>query len=119
MKFSFNNDTPIYLQLINQLKIEIISGNISLGKKLPSVRDLAIECKVNPNTIQRALSELEEIGIIYTERTNGKFVTEDKKLINKLKKEYAFEESKKYVEVMKNIGFNKDEIIDFIKNLKG
>lgn len=119
MKFSFNNDTPIYLQLINQLKIEIISGNIGLGEKLPSVRELALDCKVNPNTIQRALSELEEIGLVYTERTNGKFVTENKKLVDKLKKEYAIEESKKYIEIMNNIGINKDEIIDFIKNMKG
>ena len=79
-----------------ELKKYIISGRILPGERLPSVRDFSIEVKVNPNTMQKALQELESIGLIYTERTNGKFVTTDKHLIDKYKKEYASDLSNKY-----------------------
>lgn len=84
---NFNNNIPIYVQLIEQLKTYIISGQIKPGEKLPSVRDLALKTKVNPNTMQKALVELEEIDLIYTERTNGKYVTENENTIKKLKQE--------------------------------
>ena len=77
MVFEFNNEQPIYIQLVEQLKIKIISGKLPSGERLPSVRELALMTKVNPNTMQKALAELEETGLIYTERTNGKFVTTD------------------------------------------
>lgn len=80
MEFNFDNDRPIYIQLVDSLKKYIISGKIKPGDRLPSVRDLALMIKVNPNTIQRALSELEDASLIYTERTNGKFVTCDKEI---------------------------------------
>ena len=83
----FDNNIPIYIQLVEQIKIDIISGKITSGERLPSVRDFALQMKVNPNTMQKALQELEDINLIYTERTNGKFVTEDKKLIDKFKKQ--------------------------------
>ena len=83
--FKFDNNTPIYIQLVEQLKIDIISGQLKSGERLPSVRDLALQNKVNPNTMQKALVELEELNLIYTERTNGKYVTEDTKLIEKHK----------------------------------
>ena len=95
--FKFDNNTPIYIQLVEQLKINIISGKIKSGERLPSVRDLALQNKVNPNTMQKALVELEELSLIYTERTNGKFVTEDTKLIEKYKKQYADELTNKYL----------------------
>ena len=119
MKFELDNNIPIYLQLVEQLKIYIISGKISPGDRLPSVRELALQTKVNPNTMQKALLELEELGLIYTERTNGKFVTVDKKLIDKYKKEYAEELINKYFSGMENIGFNKNEAIKFLKDLGG
>lgn len=83
MNFIFDNDRPIYIQLVEQIKIYIISGKIELGSRLLSVRDLALQLQVNPNTVQKALTELEESKLIYTERTNGKFVTNDKKLVEK------------------------------------
>ena len=83
MKFEFDNNIPIYIQLVEQIKTFIISGNLKPGERLPSVRDLALQTKVNPNTMQKALTELEELKLIYTERTNGKFVTNDQKLIDK------------------------------------
>jgi len=119
MKFEFDNNIPIYIQLVEQLKIYIISGQIKLGERLPSVRELALQTQVNPNTMQKALVELEELKLIYTERTNGKFVTKDQKLIDKCKMQYANELSNKYFLSMKSIGFDKNKTIDYLKKLGG
>ena len=119
MKPDFDNDIPIYLQLVEQLKKEIVSGKISAGERLPSVRDLALQLKVNPNTMPKALVELEDIGLIFTERTNGKFVTEDNSLIEKSKQEYANTITQKYIETMEKIGINKNEVLLLIKGLGG
>ena len=119
MQFEFDNNTPIYIQLVEQLKTYIISDKIKPGERLPSVRDLAMQTKVNPNTMQKALVELEDLKLIYTERTNGRFVTEDKKIIDKYKMKYAEELSKKYILGMKNIGYNDEEIIVYLNNLGG
>ena len=119
MKFEFDNNIPIYIQLVEQLKIYIISGKIMPGDRLPSVRDFALQLKVNPNTLQKALSELEDLKLIYTERTNGKFVTTDQKLIDMYKKKYAFQLSKKYFSSMKDIGFNEKEIVQYIIDMEG
>ena len=81
MEYIFNNDKPIYLQLLENIRIEIVSGILKPGDRLLSVRELALKMKVNPNTLQKALAELENEGLIYTERTNGKFVTNDTNLI--------------------------------------
>ena len=83
MEWELKSDRPIYTQLLEELKRRIVSGYYKPGEKLMPVRELAQEAKVNPNTMQKALVELEELGLIYTERTNGKFVTEDEKLIMK------------------------------------
>lgn len=115
MNFNFDNNIPIYIQLVEQLKIEIISGKLKPASRLPSVRDLALQNKVNPNTMQKALAELEELKLIYTERTNGKFVTSDEKLINKYKEEYATSITNKYFSSMESIGFNKNEVINYLK----
>lgn len=119
MKFEFDNNIPIYVQLVEQLKIYIISGQIKPGERLPSVRDLALQTQVNPNTMQKALVELEDLKLIYTERTNGKFVTSDQKLIDRYKKEHADELSKKYFLDMKSIGFSEVETIQYLKKLEG
>ena len=117
MELIFDNNTPIYLQLLEQFKMSIISGKYKEGEKLPSVRELAILLKVNPNTVQKALGELEDLGLIFTERTNGKYVTTNKLLIEKIKDEYAKELSKKYFDNMKKIGLNKKDIIKQIDNM--
>jgi len=119
MQFEFDNNIPIYIQLVEQLKIYIISGNIKPGERLPSVRELALQTKVNPNTMQKALVELEELSLVYTERTNGKYVTKDEELINKYKKEYADELSTKYFFNMESIGFNKEETIKYLTVMEG
>lgn len=115
MEFNFDNDRPIYIQLVESLKKYIISGKIKPGDKLPSVRDLALMIKVNPNTIQRALSELEEIGLIYTERTNGKYVTNNKSIIAKYKKDLIKKETNIYLSSMNELGLNKKEVIKYLK----
>jgi len=119
MKFDFDNNVPIYIQLVEQLKIYIISGKINSGERLPSVRELALKTKVNPNTMQKALVELEELKLVYTERTNGKYVTNDQKLIEKYKKKYAEEISNKYFSSMKSIGFDKKNAIKYLKQFEG
>jgi len=119
MQFEFDNNIPIYIQLVEQLKIYIISGKIKPGERLPSVRELALQTKVNPNTMQKALVELEELSLVYTERTNGKYVTKDEELINKYKKEYADELSTKYFFNMESIGFNKEETIKYLTVMEG
>lgn len=115
MNFIFDNDRPIYIQLVEQLKQQIISGKIKPGERLPSVRELAILTKVNPNTMQKALVELENEKLVYTERTNGKFVTEDNELIEKTKKELASQKVQKYLDDMKKIGINEEEAQKYLQ----
>lgn len=119
MDFKFDNNIPIYVQIVEQLKIDIISEKYKVGEKIPSVRDLALQAKVNPNTMQKALVELENLKLIYTERTSGKYVTKEKTIIEKLKKEYAKETINKYFEAMTSIGFTKKEAIDYLNDLGG
>ena len=117
MKFVFDNDRPIYIQLVEQLRLFILSGKLSEGERLPSVRELAVIAKVNPNTMQKALVELEDDKLIYTERTNGKFVTDDKKLLKKFREELAKEKVITFVDDMKFIGFSKEEIIEYLRKV--
>ena len=119
MKFEFDNNIPIYIQLVEQLKKYIISGKLKCGERLMSVRELALKTQVNPNTMQRALAELESLGLIYTERTNGKFVTDKQDVIDKYKKEYANILTKNYIANMESIGVGKEEISRYIKDLGG
>ena len=119
MEFEFDSKTPIYVQIIEQIKIDIISGKIGAGERLSSVRDIALNLKVNPNTVQKALSELEGMGLIYTERTNGKFVTRDLELIEKYKKEHADRLCEKFLENMKTLGFIGGEVSDYLNKFGG
>ena len=117
MNFEFDDNVPIYIQLVEQLKTYIISGQVKCGERLPSVRDLANQIKVNPNTVQKAMIELEDLGLVYTEKTNGKYVTTNEKLIERLKCAYADELSNKYFIGMKNIGFTKTDALKFLRKL--
>lgn len=119
MDYIFNNETPIYIQLVQKIKAGIVSGELKQGERLLSVRELALTAKVNPNTMQKALAELESEGLIYTERTNGKFVTNDKKLIEKIKKELAKEKVESYLNDMKNIGIDYNDAIKYLQELGG
>jgi DNA-binding transcriptional regulator YhcF (GntR family) len=117
MDFTFDNNIPIYLQVIEYMKIYLISGVFKCGDKLPSVREFAVTFKVNPNTMQKALAELESMKLIYTERTNGKYVTKDNKIIEKLKDEYAITLAKSYFEGMKKIGLGKADSIKYLEEV--
>ena len=119
MDYIFDNDRPIYIQLVEQLRIEIVSGKLKLGERLPSVRELALTVRVNPNTMQKALIELENEGLIYTERTNGKYVTNDNELIEKIKKQLAEEKVNNYLKSMQNIGITYEESIKYLQELGG
>lgn len=113
--FNFTNDRPIYIQLVEQLELYIISGKIPPGDKLPSVRDLSLAAKVNPNTMQRALAELESLKLIYTERTNGKYITTNEKLIAKHRDKFASSKAKTYLDDMKKLGFTAKSALDYLK----
>ena len=117
MEFAFENNIPIYIQLLEYMKIYLISGVFKAGEKLPSVREFATKFKVNPNTMQKALTELENMNLIYTERTNGKYVTKDEKLIEKLKDEYAMTLAKSYFQGMKRIGLGKADSIKYLEGI--
>ena len=109
MPWNLDSSRPIYLQIIERVQMDIITGRYQPGDKLPSVRDLAQEAAVNPNTMQKALSELERSGLIYSQRTSGRFITEDKELIHQ-KKELAAAEVSAFVAHMKQLGITPEEI---------
>jgi GntR family transcriptional regulator len=113
----FNNSVPIYLQIVSEIKKQIISGKLIPGERIPSVRELALTYKVNPNTMQKALTELEDMNLIYTERTNGKYVTNDAKLIESLKDEYAITLAKSYFQGMRRIGLGKADSIKYLEGI--
>lgn len=112
----FDNSVPIYLQLIDYFKTSIITGKYKSGERLPSVREFSQELQVNPNTIQRALIELENIGLIKTMRTNGKYVTDDEKNIEKVKKQLIEEIMNDFISKFDTFHISNQELIDFIKN---
>ena len=110
MPWNLDSSRPIYLQIIERVQMDIITGRYQPGDKLPSVRDLAQEAAVNPNTMQKALSELARSGLIYSQRTSGRFITEDKELIHQMKKELAAAEVSAFVAHMKQLGITPEEI---------
>lgn len=116
MGYSFNNDTPIYLQILDYIKQQIISKKYKPNEKIPSVREFALMFEVNPNTIQKALQELEDIGLIFTESTNGKFVTTDNELISKVSKQTINEEIEKFYKYMEKLGLSKAEVNKIMRN---
>lgn len=120
MAWQFKDDRPIYLQIIEQIEIRIVSGFYKAGDKLPSVRDMASEAAVNPNTMQKALAELELKGLLYSQRTSGRFITEDVSMIKEMRDELAKDIVNEFLNSMKKIGYGEREIILSIeKNLKG
>ena len=106
MNWQFSNSAPIYTQLIGQIRAGIVSGALAPGERLPSVRDLAMEAGVNPNTMQRALAQLETEGLVRTERTSGRYVTEDTELIEQLRTEAARKLAEEFLVKMRGIGYS-------------
>lgn len=121
MSWDFDNDRPIYSQIIEHIKRCIVSGEYTAGEKLPAVRELAFEAGVNPNTMQRAFAELETEGLVHANRTSGRFITEDMDMVNNLKAEIAGKAVTEFMLNMENMGFSKDEVIELINkcDMKG
>lgn len=115
MNWQFRSDAPIYAQLIEQIKVGIVSGGFPPGDRLPSVRDLATEAGVNPNTMQRALTELERDGLVYSQRTTGRFVTEDRDMIDAAKRSLAEQHIKTFLETMTRLGYQREEIVALLR----
>lgn len=116
MDYKFDNDKPIYKQLVDQLKLDIITGKYKPNDKLPSVREFALELRVNPNTVQRALLELENLKLIETKRTTGKFVTDNKETIDIIKTEIINNIMEDFFNNIENLNISNEEIIKYIKN---
>lgn len=111
MSWDFESDKPIFIQIVEHIESDIVSGKYGPGDKLPTVRDLAVEAAVNPNTMQKAYGELERLGLVYTQRTNGRFVTEDSRLIEKTRRELAKKITEDFLTRMEKIGISRDEAV--------
>ena len=116
MMWELKSDRPIYLQLMEQVKLRIVSGIYPPGARLPSVRDMAFEASVNPNTMQKALAELERDGLIFTQRTSGRFITEDKDMVETARNTLAKEQIEEFLKKMQSLGYQKAEIISLLEN---
>jgi len=118
LDWSFRNDLPIYAQLVERLKLGIVTGELTPGARLPSVRELAAEAGVNPNTMQRALTELERAGLVYAQRTAGRFVTEDTAVIAASKTAMAESRLRDFLTAMKKLGYDRDGIAALLTEKK-
>lgn len=111
----FKNNIPIYLQVINDIKHRISLGELKLGEKLPSTRDLAVKYQINPNTAVRVYSDMEGEGLCFTKRGLGTFVTEDEEKYLSVKREMANEYVGEFIDNMKGLGIEIDDMIELIK----
>lgn len=111
MDLEFDDKMPIYLQIMDRIKMDIVTQKLKANDKLPSVREMSTILKVNPNTLQRAYQELERLGIVYTQRGMGTFVGERDTMVDELKQEMAREVMDSFILRMKRLGFSEQEII--------
>ncbi len=118
MKWEFSDDRPIYTQIVEQMTLFIVSGEVSPGEKVMSVRDLASAAGVNPNTMQRALSELERMGLMQSNRTSGRFVTEDVGIIQSAKLEIARRSISDFLDSMRKIGYDREAAIKLLESIE-
>lgn len=118
MKWIIDSDRPIYKQLVEQIELRIISGIYAPGEKLESVREMAMDAGVNPNTMQKALAELERMGLVFAQRTSGRFITEDMKVIEEAKKGLAVQEISAFLEKMKKLGMGRNEILELMEKIE-
>ena len=110
MGWNFQTDLPIYTQLVDAIKFSIVSGELLPGARMSTVRDLALEAGVNPNTMQRALQQLEREGLVFSQRSSGRFVTEDVSVIDRARSALAAEYVRRYRDSMASLGFSEDEM---------
>ncbi len=115
MEWNFKSGIPIYSQIVDEMTMRIASGIYEPGEKLSSVRDLAMDAGVNPNTMQRALAELERRGLVYSERTSGRFVTKEEAVLKSLHEELAKRYFQELAEKLRKIGMSGEEITEAVK----
>lgn len=118
MSWNLSSERPIYAQIMERITLDIVSGIYLPGARLPSVRDLAQDAGVNPNTMQKALSELERTGLVISKRTSGRFITEDLTMVEKTKQNLASMQIREFLEKMEHIGFTKEAIIQLIEQIE-
>ena len=117
MSWNLDSSRPIYAQIVEKVSLDIVSGKYQPGDKLPSVRDLAAQAGVNPNTMQKALSELERENLVHSARTSGRFITEDKVMIEKMREELASTQITELLNKMSQMGFDYEKTITLLENL--
>ena len=115
MDKKLKENMPIYVQIMNRVREAIAAGELKPGDKIASVRDLAADFEVNPNTMQRALTELEREGLLLSERTQGRYVTSDAKAIGELRKDIARQAADSFRREMAALGFNEEEMMFFVR----
>ena len=119
MKWQFSADAPIYTQLVAQIQMYIVSGVLPPGERLPSVREFAAEAGVNPNTMQRALAQLEQDGLARADRTAGRMVTQDTAVLEAVRRAQAQIVMEQYVQAMAELGYGPEEAAALLKEEKG
>ena len=112
----FDMSRPIYAQIVERLKAKILAGVYPPGGHLDSVRDMAAAAGVNPNTMQRALAELERTGLVYTQRTAGRFVTEDAAVIDSAKQELAHQQVGAFLRRMERMGYDREQTAQLVRS---
>lgn len=118
MDWNLREDLPIYSQIIDRIKVSMANGELKPGQKLPAVREIALDAKVNPNTMQRAFSELEREGLVFSQRTSGRFVTEDPSVIDQVRESLAKEKVDGFISSMKKLNMTKKQVIELIEQYK-
>ena len=119
MSWNLDSDRPIYTQILEEIQLRVVTGQYKPGTKIPSVRELAAQAGVNPNTMQKALAELEREGLVMAQRTSGRVVTEDMEMIKETRNKIALEQINDFVNKMLKLGFQKEEIITLIRQAQG
>lgn len=117
MAWNLDSRRPIYAQIIERVQLDIVTGRYTPGSRLPSVRELAAQAAVNPNTMQKALSELERSGLIYAQRTSGRFVTEDQGRIREAKQKLASMQVREFIRNMQALSMNREEIAELFQEI--
>ena len=112
MNWTFSDDIPIYLQIMNQVKAQIAAGILKPGEKIAPVRELAMEAGVNPNTMQKALAELEREGVLYSKRTAGRFVAESESRTEILQEQMVKEQMDNYLAAMQQLGYDRMQAVN-------
>ncbi len=116
MAWKFNNEAPIYIQIMDEIKFRIAQGRLKPGEQVPPVRELAVKAGVNPNTMQKALAELEREGVLYSQRTAGRFVAQPAGGIASVRRNASNKYIKAYVDSMRSLGYGDVELVEILKN---